>query len=173
MSRALVNRTIVSFEPIPFLRVLEMHPPERIARVLKLPMSILESWGYSIPPVWSQYIRESEDFTREVIRRHMRYETACAVLRIKRRSQDDLLLPHRYEHPFLPEHESLRLEYTYRGFVACEPIGSQQDTHVIMPGLDAMLGVGYQCRSHLLPQKPSDRNVRGILSAWREKHAAC
>lgn len=166
MGSDLVNREIVQFGRIPFVRQLELYSPARIAWALRLPIQMLELWGYYIPEGWSQYIRESESFTRQVNRRHMRTELACAVLRDKRRLYTELGLSRRFSDAYLPEHESLRIEYTYRGLVQCETICSQPDGAVVPTTEHAMLG-----HSRLLPPKSTVSNSRGILLEWRALNA--
>ena len=167
MGSGLVNSEIAAFDRVPFVRQLELYSPTRIAWALRLPVQMLELWGYYIPEVWSQYVRESEGFTRQVTRRHMRTELACAVLRDKQRLYTELGLSRRFSELYLPEHESLRIEYTYRGLVQCETIGSQPDEAIVPTSTHAMLG-----HSRLLPPKSTVSNSRGILLEWRALHVA-
>lgn len=118
-------KQLVVFEPSSYPDMLDRYGSEAIAWALQTPISEPLNWGYYMPAVWSQYLRESNGCTRRVCRRRIRTEQAVAWYRCPRRMRQELQLSPAYTLEWLPELQSLQLEYTTNGVLMGVAIVSQ------------------------------------------------
>lgn len=103
-----------------------------LARRLLTTPDELMSWGLQLHPMWSQYLREMGAARNRVIRRRMRTELACALFADQRSLLKALALPLRFNDTYLPEYQSLIIEYSTRGVLRGEPLVSQT-WHGVLP----------------------------------------
>lgn len=121
-----------------------------LTRRLRTTPEELMRWGLHTHPMWSQYLREIGPARTYVTRRRMRTELACALFADQRAMFQALALPLRFNDTYLPEYQSLLVEYSTRGVLRGEPLVSQTWRGVLPVAHHATLKFSLR-RSHPAP----------------------